>query len=185
MLERNTDGNSVLDAGKDGSVETYVVCPAVVYGGAAIASKTIGVGYNLVVGNAKPLGYVPFVGDGSAVLATTHIVELVSFLLKIVERAAEGSAEGSVYSRWYNIQTKRVAWKDVATELAKVMFAKGIFQSKEPKSVSIDDAGQGEVKYLVGSNMLMDGPRAAQMGHKSTQRSILEQMHEDLKDATL
>jgi nucleoside-diphosphate-sugar epimerase len=185
LQELDIDPDSVLGAGKDGSVETYIVCPAVVYGGAAIASKTIGVGYNLVTGNAKPLGYVPYVGDGSAVLATTHIIEVISFLLKIIERAAEGPADGSVYSRWYNLQTNRVAWKDLATELAKVMFTKGIFQSNEPKSVPIDEAGEGEVKHLVGSNMLMEGPRAAQMGHKPTQRSILEQIHEDLKDATL
>lgn len=150
-----------------------------------MASKTIGVGYNLIVGNAKPLGYVPYVGDGSAVLATAHVVEVVSFLVKIIERAAEGPTEGSVYSRWYNIQTARVSWKDLATELAKVMFKKGIFKSSEPKSVAIDQAGEGEVKYLVGSNMLMEGPRAAQMGHKPTHPSILQQIHEDLKDATL
>ena len=142
-------------------------------------------GYSLITGNAKPLGYVPYVGDGSAVLATAHIIEIVSFLLKIIERAAHGPAEGSVYSRWYNVQTKRVTWKDLATELANIMFTKGIFESKEPKSVPIDEAGEGEVKYLVGSNMLMEGPRAAQMGHKTTQRSILEQIHDDLKDTTL
>jgi hypothetical protein len=41
------------------------------------------------------------------------------------------------------------------------------------------------VKYLIGSNMLMEGSRAAKMGFVSTQPSILDQMHEDLKDAAL
>jgi hypothetical protein len=60
----------VLDAGAAGGVDTYIVCPSVVYGGSSISSPSMGVGYNLVTGNAKPLGYVPYVGDGTAILST-------------------------------------------------------------------------------------------------------------------
>lgn len=60
----------MLDAGKDGAVDTYIVCTPVTYGGAAIKSEKIGVGYSLIVGNAKPLGYSPYVGNGSALLST-------------------------------------------------------------------------------------------------------------------
>jgi hypothetical protein len=113
-------------------------------------------------------------------------LDVVPFLLKIIDLAAQpGPAQGSVYSRWYNVETARVAWKDLATELAKVMHSKGIFTSPEPKSVPIDEAGQGEVKYLLGSNMLMTTNRSSRMGFKATHPSILEQIHEDLKDATL
>lgn len=60
----------VLEAGADNALDTYIVCPAIVYGGASISSPTMGIGYALVTGNAKPLGYVPYVGDGTAVLST-------------------------------------------------------------------------------------------------------------------
>jgi hypothetical protein len=57
----------VLEAGN--TVDTYIVCPSVVYGGASISSPTMGVGYALLTGNAKPLGYVPYVGNGTAILS--------------------------------------------------------------------------------------------------------------------
>jgi hypothetical protein len=60
----------VLEAGKENAVETYIVCPSVVYGGADVSASTLGVGYSLLTGNAKPLGYVPYVGDGTAVVST-------------------------------------------------------------------------------------------------------------------
>ena len=107
------------------------------------------------------------------------------FMLKILEIAASGPAQGSVYSRWYNVETQRVTWKDFATELAKVLFEKGVFKSAEPKSVPLEEAGEGEVKYLVAGNMLMSTKRSARLGFKPTQPSILVQVHGDLKDAAL
>jgi hypothetical protein len=63
----------VLEAGNgDDGIDTYIVCPSVVYGGASISSPFLGVGYKLITGNAKPLGYVPYVGDGTAVLSTVR-----------------------------------------------------------------------------------------------------------------
>lgn len=60
----------VLEAGTNNAVETYIVCPSVVYGGASISSPTMGIGYGLITGNAKPLGYVPYVGEGTALVST-------------------------------------------------------------------------------------------------------------------
>lgn len=53
-------------------IDTWIVCPSVVYGGASTGSKTMGIGYSLLTGNAKPLGYVPYVGDGTAILSTVN-----------------------------------------------------------------------------------------------------------------
>ena len=174
-----------LEADTDGSVESYIVCPAVVYGGASIASPSIGIGYNLVTGNAKPLGYVPYVGDGTAVLSTTHVLDLMSFLLKIVDVAAAGPAQGSAYTRYYMVETGRVQWKQLATELARIMYEKGVFPTAEPRNVPFEQAGEGEVKHLVAANMLMKGDRAARMGYQAQQPSILAQMAADLKNAQL
>lgn len=114
-----------------------------------------------------------------------HVMDAVPFMLKILELAASGPAQGSVYSRWYNVETQRVTWKELATELAKVMYEKGFFKSPEPKSVPLEEAGEGEVKYLVAGNMLMKTNRSAKLGFKATHPSILVQIHEDLRDAAL
>lgn len=51
-------------------IDTYIVCPSVVYGGASAGVKTMGVGYSLLTGYAKPFGYVPYIGNGTAILST-------------------------------------------------------------------------------------------------------------------
>lgn len=176
---------SVLESGREGSIDTGIVCPSVTYGGASINSPTIGIGYNLIISNAKSIGYVPYVGEGTAVVSTAHILDVVPFIVKIAETAGAGPAEGTAESRFYMLETARVQWKDLAAELAKVMHGKGIFESEEAKAVAIEDAGKTEVKYLVAANMLIQGDRAKRMGFKADHPSILQEMHADLKDAAL
>ncbi|OAQ95967.1 hypothetical protein LLEC1_01916 [Akanthomyces lecanii] len=110
-----------------------------------------------------------------------HILDLVNFLVTISDVAAQGPAQGSAFSRFYMLETARVSWKDLATELARAMHARGIFASAEPKSVPFEQAGEGEVKHLVAANMLMQGDRARAMGFRPQHPSILTQIHEDLK----
>jgi hypothetical protein len=101
-------------------------------------------------------------------------------MVKITDIAAAGPAQGTAYSRYYMLETSRVQWKDLATELAKAMHARGIFSSPEPKQVSFEQAGEGEVKHLVAANMLFKGDRAAAIGFEPKQASILAQVHKDL-----
>ncbi|KAI0141238.1 hypothetical protein GGR57DRAFT_419478 [Xylariaceae sp. FL1272] len=174
----------VLQAGAETGLETYIICPSIVYGGAAIDAPGIGVGYSLLTGNAKPLGYVPYVGEGTALLSTTHLVDLINFLVKTSEIAVSSpTAEGTAYERYYMIETARVAWKDLATELAKVLHQEDpkAFPSPAPKQVTFEEAGQGEVKHLVAANMLFQGPRARRAGFKAEGKNILEQLSVDLK----
>lgn len=112
------------------------------------------------------------------------MLDLVPFIVKIIEVSLAGPAKGSVYSRFYMIQTARVPWKQLSTELAKVLYKKGIVKSPEAKAVDFEHAGEGEVKHLVAGNMLYEGNRAASMGFKATHPSILVELHKDLADAT-
>jgi hypothetical protein len=63
----------VLEAGAEAAVDTYIVCPSVVYGGASISAPTAGIGYSIIAGNARSLGYVPYIGDGTAVISTVSL----------------------------------------------------------------------------------------------------------------
>jgi hypothetical protein len=109
----------------------------------------------------------------------------MDFMLKITAIAAEGPAQGTAYSRYYMLETSKVQWKDLATELAKAMHARGFFSSSEPKQVFFEEAGEGEVKHLVAANMLLKGDRAAAMGYEPKQASILTQVHKDLAEIAI
>ena len=62
----------------------------------------------------------------------------------------------------------------------RCLYAKGTVSSPEPKVVPAAEAGEGEIGVLIGSNMLVQGDRAARLGFKATHRSILDQLQEDL-----
>lgn len=57
----------VLQAGERGKIITYIVCSAITYGPNTGPSPNLGVAYNIFTSNAKAHGFVPYVGDGTAV----------------------------------------------------------------------------------------------------------------------
>ncbi|CAI7652364.1 unnamed protein product [Penicillium crustosum] len=170
----------ILDAGNEGNINTFIVCMALTYGLSDGPFPSIGVGYKILTSNAQSLGYVPYVGDGSSVLSVVHIDDGLKFLLRIVDIAATHKVVGSAESRYYITYGERVSWKDVAKVLARTLHKKGVLPSPEPRSVSIEEAGQGEIPKLLGSNMLVQGDRATELGFKAEAKSILESIPEDL-----
>lgn len=60
----------VLKAGEQGKIATHIICLPVTYGPRAGPTTSLGVGYWLLTSNAKALGFVPYVGEGSAVVNT-------------------------------------------------------------------------------------------------------------------
>lgn len=168
----------MLEAGERGKIITYIVCFAVTYGKNIGPSPNLGVGYNILSGNAQAKGFVPYIGDGTAVVSAVHVGDGVPFLTKIVGIAGTEKPTGSAYSRYYILHGERVAWKDLTAVMAKLLYAKGLVSSPEPKCV--EEGGAGEAGALLGANMLVQGDRAARMGFKPTHHSILAQIKEDL-----
>ena len=73
MIRLLTLLGSVLEAGQRGKITTYIVCLAVTSGQSAFnPAANLGVGYNIFVGLAKGLGFVPYVGDGTGVVSTVR-----------------------------------------------------------------------------------------------------------------
>lgn len=66
---------SILDAGNEGSINTFIVCEALTYGIAEGPLPSLGVGYKILTGNAKSVGFVPYVGDGSALLSVVSSIK--------------------------------------------------------------------------------------------------------------
>ena len=158
-----------------------------VYGGAAVEAPSGGVGYALLTENARGLGYVPYVGDGSAVVSTTHVLDVVRFLVAVAEQAAAAAPPAdravAAYERYYMLETQRLPWKAVAAALAAVLHreAPARFPSAEPRPVPEFGDAAGGAKLLLAANMLFRGPRAEAMGFRAEGRSMLDQMSDDLR----
>jgi len=100
--------------------------------------------------------------------------------MKILNIAATEPIIGSAYSRYYIVYSQANTWKDIASALAPVLYSRGVLPSPEPRSVPIEQAGEGEVPTLLGANMLVKGDRATALGFKPTARPLLEHIREDL-----
>lgn len=70
---------SVLNAGKQGKIGTYIIFPTGLYGASTGPVKALGVIQLLMYLKAKELGFVPYIGDGTARFNT------VSYLIPLTK----------------------------------------------------------------------------------------------------
>ncbi|KAI9708952.1 MAG: hypothetical protein M1820_003646 [Bogoriella megaspora] len=171
----------VMDAGKNGQLETYIVAPGFIYGNAAVRSSVVKNGYWFLVSMAQGLGHLEYIGSGSALISAVHVVDVADFIVKLIDLAVSGPPDGSVYERFYIVENSAVSWKALQTEFAKVLYRKGVITSPVAESISFEKAnGYHRSCRILGANMLMKGPRGIRMGFKATHRDILEQIDEDI-----
>lgn len=123
---------------------------------------------------AKELGFVPYVGDGTAITNQIHVDAITPFMLKVLGLSLEPSApQGSPYERTYVIGGTDIPWKDVSDIFAKAFHAKGIIGSPEARSVTLEEAGEGEIPMLMSHDMRFIGPRAERLGYKYEEPDLL------------
>ena len=124
---------------------------------------------------ATELGFVPYVGNGTAIANQLHVAVVSPFVLKLLDLALQPSApQGSQYERTYAIGGTEIPWKDVSDVFAKALHAKGIIDSPEPRSVSLKEAGEGEMPMLMSHDMRFIGPRAERLGYEYDEPTLLE-----------
>jgi nucleoside-diphosphate-sugar epimerase len=159
----------VLNAGKSGKIDTYLIYPPIIFGRSAGPIRALGVIQLLMHEKALELGFVPYIGDGTALANSIHANSAVTFVLRILELALkDNESKGSVYERAYFIGGKETAWKDMANAFAKVFEENGIVKEGVARSVGLEEAGEGEIPMLMARDMRFVGPRAISLGYRNT-----------------
>lgn len=149
------------------------------------AGSTLGVIQLLYKLQAEELGFVPYIGDGSAIFETLHVADFPPFVLNVLAEAFQTpDPTGSVYSRCYFATSQGNTYKDISTAFAKLLCAEGVVNSPFPKSVPIEEAGSGEMPNLQASNMLLRNDRAIKLGWKPVQEGILEYLQSQFEART-
>ncbi|KIW16120.1 hypothetical protein PV08_06171 [Exophiala spinifera] len=165
----------VLNAGKEGKITTYIVFPSGIYGDAAGPIPALGVIQLIFREKAEELGFVPYVGEGSAVFNCLHVNAIAPFMLLVLDAAIhDASPRGSVYERCFLISGQKISWKDTAAAFAKSLHAEGVIVSPEARSVTLEEAGGGELPMLMASNMSFVLPRSERLGYKHEELGIVE-----------
>ncbi|KAE8444729.1 hypothetical protein EG329_014289 [Mollisiaceae sp. DMI_Dod_QoI] len=173
----------VLEAGKTKKLNTYIVFPSGVYGASLgpKAGNAPGVIQLLYKLQAEQLGFVPYVGEGSSLFQSLHVEDFPPFVLKVVDEALKtDEPEGSVYSRCYIVSSQPTSWKETSTAFAKLLHAQGVIASPKPRSVKLEEAGEGELPNLQAGSMLFKNDRAKKLGFKPVKESVLEYLENEL-----
>lgn len=175
--------NRVLEAGKSGKLNTYIIFPSGVYGSSIGPNpgKALGVIQLLYKLQAQELGFVPYVGDGSSLFQSLHVEDFPPFVLKVLEEALRTDApKDSVYARCYFATSQATPWKTVSEAFAKLLYAQGVVDSPKAKSVLLENAGSGELPNLQAGSMLLRNERAKRLGYKSVKENVVEFVEQEV-----
>lgn len=173
--------NRVIEAGNAGYANTYIIFPSGVYGRSLGPKPVPGVIQLLAKLQAEELGFMPYIGEGSAIFQSLHVEDFPPFVLKVVDEALKSpEPTGSIYSRFYIVTSQETSWKDTGNAFAKLFHAQGIVSSPEAKSVPFGQAGNGELAHLLQpSSMLLRNDRARRLGYKPVKEGLLEYLENE------
>jgi nucleoside-diphosphate-sugar epimerase len=174
----------VLEAGKTGKLNTYIIFPSGVYGSSLgpEPGTALGVIQLLYKLQAQQVGFVPYVGEGSSLFQSLHVEDFPPFVIKVLEESLRtDTPEESVYARCYIISSQATPWKIVSPAFAKLLHAQGVVDSPEARSVPLEEAGEGELPNLQAGSMLLKNERAKRMGFKPVKEDVIEFLEKEVE----
>lgn len=167
----------VLAAGNESKIKTYIVFPPVIYGHSAGPERALGVVQYLMKAKADELEFIPYVGAGTTLVNALHAKDVSRFVLLMLFKAISpfsvAEMEGP-YERCFNIGGKVLIWKDVANAFAKALFKKGLVSEGTARSVSLEQAGEGELPKLMASDQVYTTRRAEKLGFEVKEVGLIE-----------
>lgn len=167
----------ILKAGNATKLKTYIMFPPVIYGYSVGPGKALGVVQYLMKAKAEELGFIPYVGAGTALVNAVHAKDVSRFVVLVLGKALEGygSGEGeNAYERCFNIGGKFLTWKAVADAFAEALFKEGLVKEAKARSVSLDEAGVGEVPQLMASDQSYSFRRGERLGFEVKEVGLIE-----------
>jgi nucleoside-diphosphate-sugar epimerase len=163
-----------LNADKDGKIGTYIVFPPIIHGESVGPIRALGIIQLLMREKARELGFIPCVGEGSAITNSLHVKDVTRFMLLVLSLSLRDTPHNSVYERCFIIGGLEMPWKTVADAFAKALHAKGLTKSPKAKMVSLEDAGGGEIPMLMASDMRFVSHRAERLGYQRKEVGLLD-----------
>jgi len=124
---------------------------------------------------AKEIGFIPYIGNGTAIANFIHVKAVTSFTLKLLDLSQEPSSpQGSSYERTFIIGGPDITWKGAAAAFSKAYHAKGLIASPEPRGVSFAEARGAGIQGIMSCDMRFISPRAERLGYKYDQPDLLQ-----------
>ncbi|THH01272.1 hypothetical protein EW145_g6947 [Phellinidium pouzarii] len=178
----------ILKASEEGYVNSFIVCPSIVYGRGTGPVKTVTLFIRMLLesGTALPRKEMVYIAEGTNVNDLIHIDDLIeAYLLvfKLALNAGTSLLPSSPYARYYNVSAFSVSWKDLTRALAIALHRKGLINSPEPVSVSYEDAGV--LNWYMAVNTSMRPKRLLELGWKPKHVELTNEIFADDVDEIL
>ncbi|KZO95497.1 NAD(P)-binding protein [Calocera viscosa TUFC12733] len=121
-----------------------------------------------------------YVGEGTNVWMNVDIDDLEELYLLVLQKAIiqAGEPNGSPYANFYWGSVNKHCWGDVARQLAPLLFAKGLTDSPEAKSIEPD---KEPLLRGTANNSVTKADRAFALGWKPKGKTLEEAIPEDVE----
>ncbi|KIM28749.1 hypothetical protein M408DRAFT_23411 [Serendipita vermifera MAFF 305830] len=176
---RNVE-QSVVDADEASYVSAYIISPSGVYGESPSPIPRTVILTKMVIDLGKNFKTLPYIGDGSNVLALIHVNDMAAAYLTVLKFALSGKDTESGYGRYYIANTGEVSWKDLITAYAPPLKQRGIIDTTELSLVTLE---QAPLMSFFGANVFAVAGKLRDLGWKPNGPSIFETIERDLEIA--
>ncbi|KAI0041066.1 NAD(P)-binding protein [Auriscalpium vulgare] len=172
----------ILQAGKEGYVETYIISPAAIVGDSRGPVNNGSFFLKFVVQFYTALQRAVYVGEGSNHFTLVHIDDVVDLFLRVFELSVKPSVSTSPHARYFIATSGPVAWKTIATVVGGELARRGLLADSTPQSVALADLPP--MVSFMGASERVVGERSLALGWKARPVSLEDNIERDI-DAVL
>ncbi|KAG8949657.1 hypothetical protein FRC04_008403 [Tulasnella sp. 424] len=130
----------IFAAGKAGLIDPYIIAPSAVYGKGRGPVRNLSIQVNNTIRVALRRKELVQVGPGTNVWNGVYIDDLSNLYGLVLDRALSGKDQSTdPYERFYWGSGDEYAWGDIARELARLLYARGVIRTETPKIIKIEE----------------------------------------------
>ncbi|KAK7058924.1 hypothetical protein VNI00_001548 [Paramarasmius palmivorus] len=166
-IHRGTD-IIIQNAAERGNIRGYVVMPPLIYGRGKGPFSRTSVQIPALIRATLKLGQAPYIGKGLGLWNGVHIQNLVDLYMILLDDALLSSPQAPTGAEgYYFCATDSFQWKELAGEIGKQLFKRGVIGTPEPRMVSreeeVDVFGKWS-GYAYASNSRSKAGKAYELG---------------------
>ncbi|EJU04341.1 NADP-binding protein [Dacryopinax primogenitus] len=179
---RNVD-LALFEAHSRGLISVHIIAPSTIVGAGDGPVRTLTQQVPYMVQTAVKNRTTYYVGPGTNVWRNVDIHDLEDLYVLVLKHALATAAEpnGSPYANFYFGSVNAHCWGDVARLIAPILYAKGLTDSPEAKSIELD---KEPLLISTSINSVTKADRGLALGWKPMGRTLEEALQEDI-DLTL
>jgi len=165
----------VQEEGEKGKVKTTIICPPDIYGLGTGPGKKQSFLVALYVGDVIKKGFAFYGASGMNRKSFVWIHDLVDQYVKVLEDVVDNGGKNMTWGRegfYFSSSPEcHIAQLDLAVAVGKILHARGILKSAEPRELSVQEmldmtGGMGAAVHMYGSNSRGKADRAKnQLGY--------------------